>query len=688
MNFYIGVVEDNKDPNRRGRIKVRVQTLYNEIATEDIPYASPVGGLAGKSFEVPAIGKLVNVFYLDKDFYNPYYLYSENYNVNLQKKLLSLSDEEYVDFISLIFDEKTQIYVQGDELSIDQLINKITINNKSINLELKDSTRRINLGSKTANQSAVLGDNFFEWMDKFIDTFSSPTGLIGNLAAPILKPQLDKLFIEYKLLRRNKFLSDYVKIVDNEKIELSRNIDTSNEKSDVDLSYPTDDNDDYNNKENLEKNINKQNKKACEELGESAPTKIKPIKPNVINPELPNTKDENNKVWSKNAQDKINKLHPVMRPYATAFLNDCEAAGIKLMITSGFRTIEQQEVEYKKDKKNAKPGKSWHNYGLAIDVSPTPTDWETVGNIGEKIGLRWGRNIKNYGKPWHFDMQDLLGLSTNEVYRRYKKGNTFFENGIEYVKLDNIGLPETPEFKFNEQPYIVNNDKNKNNVKPPCADKFNDKSTIEQSEENEEAPNNIEDSFVGDCYMQAEQKILSLISKGEGTTNITAAKYGLKSGYDVIFNYGQHIPDYKPSEKPLTSYTINEVFELQDIMNRTSVNGYTTGPSPVGKYQINKDTLKGILSNFSSYQQDTKFSPNIQDEFALFLIGTDVIYNYLNNEYETSDQIEKELTRRWSSLEPSSSTSLKSYTISNTELKSTLQKIKNDFIKCKDTPVA
>ena len=26
-DFYVGVVEDNTDPNRKGRIKIRVQTL-------------------------------------------------------------------------------------------------------------------------------------------------------------------------------------------------------------------------------------------------------------------------------------------------------------------------------------------------------------------------------------------------------------------------------------------------------------------------------------------------------------------------------------------------------------------------------------------------------------------------------------------------------------------------------------
>ena len=66
-DFYVGVVEDNIDPKRKGRIKIRVQTLYHNIPLADIPYAYPFAGLAGKEFQVPAIGKLVNVLYFSDD---------------------------------------------------------------------------------------------------------------------------------------------------------------------------------------------------------------------------------------------------------------------------------------------------------------------------------------------------------------------------------------------------------------------------------------------------------------------------------------------------------------------------------------------------------------------------------------------------------------------------------------------
>ena len=48
--LYFGIVEENVDPRRAGRIKVRVQSVYNEIPTEDIPWAHPFNSVSGKDF--------------------------------------------------------------------------------------------------------------------------------------------------------------------------------------------------------------------------------------------------------------------------------------------------------------------------------------------------------------------------------------------------------------------------------------------------------------------------------------------------------------------------------------------------------------------------------------------------------------------------------------------------------------
>jgi len=266
--LYMGIVEDNYDPNRKGRIKVRVQSLYNEIPLSDIPYASPFMDLAGKEYKVPAIGKIVNILFLTNDFYDPYYIYSENYNINLENKLNMLSDDEYVNFVALLFDERTQISADSNELTIDHLYNKITINKESINHELKDNTQLLNLGDRAAGQDAVLGNHWFDWFDEFVSTLLQPTSLLGNQSAPIIKPQIDGLLHKYQAIRPT-FVSNHVKIVDNNQVtKLDRNPRTDTSKEDKSL---IDNTINFDNQELLQR-IEEQNKKACKIEVSSKPT--------------------------------------------------------------------------------------------------------------------------------------------------------------------------------------------------------------------------------------------------------------------------------------------------------------------------------------------------------------------------------------------------------------------------------
>ena len=215
---FVGIVEQNVDPKRKARIKVRVQGIFNEIPLEHIPWASPYAGTNGKCFNVPSIGKMVSVFFSNGNIYEPQYVFSENFNINLQDKLKDLSDDEYSKFIALIFDERTQVSSDDTALNLDYFGNVIRIKNNDIDVKLKDTSQRLNLGHSYCNQEAVLGTNFFKWFDGFMTTLRQPTALNGNFAAPILKPTIDAKIDEYWNLREN-FVSKQVKIVDNDSVQ-------------------------------------------------------------------------------------------------------------------------------------------------------------------------------------------------------------------------------------------------------------------------------------------------------------------------------------------------------------------------------------------------------------------------------------------------------------------------------------
>ena len=215
---YIGVVEDNADPKKLGRVKVRVLDIFDDIPVEDMPWATPWKDLNGNSFNVPENGKVLIVVFDQGDTYKPEFIFSDHYNVNLEGKLEKLDGDNYKSMKSLIFDHKTQIYVNDDEgLKIDHKYNNVNLTEDTIDLNLKDNNRHVNIGDATAAQQAILGNHWMDWFDEFVDNLLGNQGgpFLGNLGAPVVpNPAFISNLLKYKSLRDPAFLSHHVNIVD------------------------------------------------------------------------------------------------------------------------------------------------------------------------------------------------------------------------------------------------------------------------------------------------------------------------------------------------------------------------------------------------------------------------------------------------------------------------------------------
>jgi hypothetical protein len=222
---YVGVVEDNNDPKKLGRVKVRVMDVYEDISLEDIPWASPWKDLNGNTINIPDKGKVVLVVFEQDNLENPEYIFADHYNVNLENKLKSLSNDDYISMKSLLFDHKTQIYVNDNEgLKIDHKYNNINLKESSIDINLKDNNTILNIGDSTADQQAVLGNHFMNWLDKFVDAIMRG-GLLDVKMAPITpSPSLLPILLEFKALKDIKFLSQHVNVVDNNKVITTQSI--------------------------------------------------------------------------------------------------------------------------------------------------------------------------------------------------------------------------------------------------------------------------------------------------------------------------------------------------------------------------------------------------------------------------------------------------------------------------------
>lgn len=148
-------------------------------------------------------------------------------------------------------------------------------------------------------------------------------------------------------------------------------------------------------------------------------------------------------VWDLFTEARIMTLHPMIRDAARAFINKADEQGIKLRVTSAYRTHEQQEALYQQGRTkpgnivtNAKPGQSFHNFGLAIDVVPIVngvadwnTDWSKIAAIGKSVGFEWGGDWISFKDKPHFQMS--LGNTLAQLQSMYNSG--LLNNG--YVQL-------------------------------------------------------------------------------------------------------------------------------------------------------------------------------------------------------------------------------------------------------------
>ena len=138
---------------------------------------------------------------------------------------------------------------------------------------------------------------------------------------------------------------------------------------------------------------------------------------------------------------RVQLLHPLVRTRFQNFIEECEnELNIVLRITQGFRSFAEQDAIYQQGRTKpgkivtmAKPGCSYHNYGLAIDlcelIEGNEVNWyydmSKLLLIANKYNFEWGGNwvhIKDYP---HF--QYTFGYTIEQLLERYN--NNQISNG-------------------------------------------------------------------------------------------------------------------------------------------------------------------------------------------------------------------------------------------------------------------
>jgi peptidoglycan LD-endopeptidase CwlK len=123
----------------------------------------------------------------------------------------------------------------------------------------------------------------------------------------------------------------------------------------------------------------------------------------------------------------IDDLTPRTADKCRKFVSDCLDAGIGVIITSTYRSQDEQDVLYAQGR--TKPGArvtnakaSYHTFRCAFDFVPVVNGkavwndaelWERCGAIAEKVGLEWGGRWKKFPDKPH--CQDTGGLTIAQL---------------------------------------------------------------------------------------------------------------------------------------------------------------------------------------------------------------------------------------------------------------------------------
>ena len=136
-------------------------------------------------------------------------------------------------------------------------------------------------------------------------------------------------------------------------------------------------------------------------------------------------------------------LHPIVAEKSEELIRLSEQQGINIVITDGYRSIEEQNQIYQQGRSDegsvvtyAKGGQSYHNFGLAIDFALAlpdgsvswdmsydgngngKSDWHEVAAIGKELGFEWGGDWRNFKDYPHLQM--TFGLSLAELQEGWR----------------------------------------------------------------------------------------------------------------------------------------------------------------------------------------------------------------------------------------------------------------------------
>lgn len=157
------------------------------------------------------------------------------------------------------------------------------------------------------------------------------------------------------------------------------------------------------------------------------------------------------------SEARLAEVHPKLAEKIRSMAEMLSLENITIRAVQGLRSWAQQAalyaqgrdsdgyiVDLKKVVTHAKPGTSWHNFGLAVDVAPFDSGvpdwnsshpaWKRIVQVGESVGLVSGSTWRTFPDWPHFQLTGRLPVSPDDAVR------AAFETGGQEAVWTDSGL--------------------------------------------------------------------------------------------------------------------------------------------------------------------------------------------------------------------------------------------------------
>lgn len=143
--------------------------------------------------------------------------------------------------------------------------------------------------------------------------------------------------------------------------------------------------------------------------------------------------------------ERLKFINPTLAYHVGRLITQLESEGFIVEVVQGFRSYTEQQALYDQGRTKpgnivtkCRPGNSWHNFGLAVDLAPfvkgipdwnlSHPVWKRMHEVALSMNFTCGSDFRTFPDNPHFQMTGRFGVNPDDEVRQL-----FVDGGVAAV---------------------------------------------------------------------------------------------------------------------------------------------------------------------------------------------------------------------------------------------------------------